>query len=181
MELLSFRKYAAHRGVSGEAVSKAVRTGRISVVVNEKGQRLIDPAVADKEWAENTYHNKRTTQGPMVKKPQPAPAPAQADDPVAPSQAGIPASINQSKAIKEAYEARIKKLDYEEKLGKLIDVDKVKVAAFKTGRVVRDNLLNIPNDLSGKLAAETDQKKIHHMLTEAITIVLQELARENKP
>lgn len=47
---LSYRKYAEHRGCSEGAVRKAVNTGRISVLA--KG--VIDPAIADVEWAKNT-------------------------------------------------------------------------------------------------------------------------------
>jgi hypothetical protein len=54
-DLLTYSAYAKRRGVSVEAVSKAVETGRISTVPGKsKIGRLIDPAVADREWAENT-------------------------------------------------------------------------------------------------------------------------------
>ena len=52
---MSRRQYAAHRGVSHTAVSKAVRTGRISVL--EDG--TIDPEQADREWAAQTDPSKQ--------------------------------------------------------------------------------------------------------------------------
>lgn len=189
MELLSFRAYAKLRGVSPEAVSKAVRQGRISTHLDDKGQRKINPEVADKEWGENTDHGKRHRQGEgSLKEGRPAPSieissnpSPEGESPQAPPMPGAVASLAQSRAIKEAYEARIKKLDYEEKLGKLIDADKVRLAAFKTGRVVRDSILNVAHDISGKLASETDPKQIHIILTKALTEALEELTRANKP
>lgn len=177
--LLSFRQYAKQRGVSPEAVSKAVRQGRISTQLDEKGQRKINPEVADREWAENTDHAMRKRQGEGSLKAGRSTSEPPAPEGEAPQAAPAlgPASLAQSNAIKAAYEARIKKLEYEEKSGKLIDANKVKLDAFKVGRVVRDNLLNIPNDIAGKLAAETDKKKIHIMLTEAITVALEEIVR----
>lgn len=52
---MSRRQYAAHRGVSHTAVSKAIRTGRISVL--EDG--TIDPEQADREWASQTDPSKQ--------------------------------------------------------------------------------------------------------------------------
>lgn len=50
MTAVSQAAYARARGVSREAVRKAIATGRISTV---DGKR-INPSVADVEWAENT-------------------------------------------------------------------------------------------------------------------------------
>lgn len=47
---VSMSAYAAHRGCSLAAVRKARDEGRISVTPNGR----IDPAIADREWAENT-------------------------------------------------------------------------------------------------------------------------------
>ncbi len=51
---MTFRGYAKQRGASPEAVSKAVRSQRISTIRTPDGRRLIDPEVADREWAANT-------------------------------------------------------------------------------------------------------------------------------
>lgn len=50
-ELITQAEYARRRGCSREAVSKAIESGRISTVGDDK---LIDPAVADIQWAQNT-------------------------------------------------------------------------------------------------------------------------------
>src|ERR1051326_4445023 len=57
------RQYAKLRGVTQAAVSVAVRQGRITCDRDERGYALIDPEVADKQWAENTDHSKFRNSG----------------------------------------------------------------------------------------------------------------------
>ena len=47
---VSRRKYAEMRGVSHQAVSKAIQTGRITTLPDGS----IDPATANREWATQT-------------------------------------------------------------------------------------------------------------------------------
>lgn len=194
------RAYARLRGVSVEAVSKAVRVGRISTVIDGRGKRAIDSEVADREWSANSDHSRWRHQGPksaplteqpveqqpQVVAPEPtAPVqiqpPAAAEVPVAPApvspEGASPASLARSRSVKAVYEAQLKKLEYEEKLGTLISADKVRVDAFQKARTTRDLILNIPNDLSAQLAAETDPKKVHFILTKALTEALESLSR----
>lgn len=174
-KLVSFRGYAKHRGVSPEAVSKAVESGRITTVTDENGKRLIDPEKADLEWARNTQSSKRynPTKGEMAqgkKKPDP-----EEGDPAL-SQVLQGPSYAQSRAIREAYAARLAKLEYEEKTEKLIPVDKVKVDAFKLARTVRDAILNIPDRISNELASYgNDPARIHERLTQELILALEEL------
>ncbi|MBC6685947.1 hypothetical protein H9I48_01575 [Wolbachia pipientis] len=61
-------------------------------------------------------------------------------------------------------------------IGELVAVEEVKRDAFNVARVVRNNLLNIPNRVSALLASLSDTEKIHETLTEEITNSLQELS-----
>ncbi|MHC3931444.1 UNVERIFIED_CONTAM: hypothetical protein LBW92_03080 [Wolbachia endosymbiont of Nasonia longicornis] len=61
-------------------------------------------------------------------------------------------------------------------IGELVAVEEVKREAFNVARVVRNNLLNIPNRVSALLASLSDTEKIHMALTEEITNSLQELS-----
>ncbi|WP_341817098.1 hypothetical protein [Wolbachia endosymbiont (group A) of Agelastica alni] len=61
-------------------------------------------------------------------------------------------------------------------IGELVAVEEVKTEAFNIARVVRNNLLNIPNRVSALLASLSDTEKIHKTLTEEITSSLQELS-----
>lgn len=61
-------------------------------------------------------------------------------------------------------------------IGELVAVEGVKNEAFNVARVVRNNLLNIPNRVSALLASLSDTEKIHMELTEEITNSLEELS-----
>lgn len=177
MALLTFADYARHRGISKQAVSLAVKEGRISVVVDPvNGGRKIDPEVADHEWVKNSDQDmvrNQSTRG-KPKKPQvvhqPGAIPNQAKE------KGIP-PLADSKAIKEAFLARIAKLQYEIQSKSLIPVEEVRKSAFNTARIVRDSLLNLPDRIAHELAAETDPHKIHFRITEEIIQALEELTR----
>ncbi len=60
-------------------------------------------------------------------------------------------------------------------IGELISVEEVKTEAFNVARVVRNNLLNIPDRVSALLASMNDTEKIHETLTEEIRTTLEGL------
>lgn len=166
---ITVAEYARQKGVSHEAVRKAVKVGRLSrsVVFDAKGKPRLDPALADQEWAANTDNSQQRV---------PAVAPSRQPEPeaqAAPEQRT--GTFQQARTLREAYMARLAKLEYEEKSGKLVQADAVKNEAFKTARMVRDNLLNIPDRVAGELAAESNQFKIHQRLTLEIRRALEDL------
>lgn len=168
MPLLSMRQYAKQRGCSPEAVSKAVRTGRISTVTDEKGQRKIDPEIADREWAANS-EGVRPNYG--IPSSEARVNQAQAD-PTAPKKP----TVQDSAAVLKAYQARLAKLEFDEKSGKLHDISECSKNAFKSARATRDAMLGIPDRLSAELAGETDQVKIRRRLDTEIRQALDNLA-----
>jgi hypothetical protein len=60
-------------------------------------------------------------------------------------------------------------------IGELVQIAEVKTEAFNTARVVRNNLLNIPDRVSALLASVDNAEKIHGILTEEIKVSLEEL------
>ena len=62
-------------------------------------------------------------------------------------------------------------------IGELISVEEVKTEAFNVARVVRNNLLNIPDRVSALLASMNDTEKIHETLAEEIRVALEELTQ----
>lgn len=148
---MTFVEYAAHRGVSAAAVTNAVKEGRCPVTLDATGRRVIDTEIADEAWVLGGGQKQKlkpdvNPQGKETKAP----------------------ALIESKSIKEAYQARIAKLDYEERVGKTLDAEKVKEETFKVARIVRDNLLNIPDRLAAELAGEENQFIIHKKLTDEI-------------
>jgi hypothetical protein len=63
-------------------------------------------------------------------------------------------------------------------LGELMPVEAVKTAAYNKARVVRDNLLNIPDRVASQLASLDNEKKIHEILLSEIRSVLEALAAD---
>lgn len=156
MTLMSMRQYAKHRGVSPEAVSKAVKRGRISTISQANGIRKINPEIADKEWAENSDPTKlrAPTQGePSAQTVEPNRGP----------------SIQQSAAVLKAFQARLAKLDFDERSGKLIDVEIVKTKWTALASIVRTKVLGIPTRA---------KQRIPELTAEAYAI-LESIARES--
>ena len=167
-KLLSFRAYAKHRGISHVSVIQAVKDGRISTIGKA---RKIDPAIADKEWEANSKINYRTTE----------PNPDKPPEEKKPEIDKFALMYNRSRALKEVYTAKLEQAKYEELVGKLVSAEKVKNQAFKTGRIIRDKILNIPDRVSHELAAESDPMKITIILTRALNEALEELSNSGTP
>lgn len=157
---MSYRAYARHRGVSPEAVSKAVETGRITVNANGK----LDPKKADREWEANTDPSRNA---PHSEAEAASPAPGHGLPPYA-----------QSRAIREAYEARLSKLEFEVKSGKLVNADEVRVAAFNIGRMTRDKLMGLPDRVVPILAGIIDGHEMHKLLSAEIRLICEELSKD---
>lgn len=163
--------YAKSKGVSTEAVSKAVRVGRLSksVVFDAKSRPRVIPELADQEWIANTDSAQQRV--PAVAPPRAEPEPEQAparDEPKT-------ATFQQARTLREAYMARLAKLEFDEKSGLLVKAEAVKNEAFKVARIVRDNMLNIPDRIAAELANETNQFKIHQRLTAEIRRALEDM------
>lgn len=174
MATISLREFGRLRGVSGEAVRKAIASGRLSrsVTYDDKGRPSVDPVLAASEWDMQTHPTHGGKRGPD------APPPEMADEP-RPTASGAAATFAQSRAIKEAYLARLAKLEFEEKSGVLVKADAVKNEAFKVARLVRDAMLNIPDRVSSELAADTDAFVVHRKLTLEIRKALEGLGGDN--
>jgi hypothetical protein len=130
---VSMREYARQRGVDKESVRLAVQAGRLvnSVTKKENGRYDIDVELADEEWKQNTNPAKQ-----RETKNKPAPP-----------------SMAQARAVREMYAARLTQLEYEERSGLLCKVDDVKLASFKSARLTRDAMLNIPARVVNEITA----------------------------
>ncbi len=148
-KLMSISAYARHRNVSLAAIQEALKRGRIQFP-DSKG-KWINPVQADRDWSQNTDVSKVRSGYESDK------------------------GYTTARTAREHYLARLAKLDYEEKIGKLVDAEKVKRDAFDIARRVRDHLLNIPDRISAELVGITDQPTMHSVLTREITTALQEL------
>lgn len=144
------REYAAHRGVSQPAVSKALK-GRIKAAILPDGK--IDPVKADQLWARNTDPEKQAngwTGGAKSAKTPPTRAPTppatQPQENHAPMGEGnnAPAlDYNRARTVRETFAARIEELKYRELSGQYVSRDAVKVGLFKVFTILKGSLLGI--------------------------------------
>lgn len=158
--------YAAHRGISREAVNAGVLAGRIPAVRGGKGRSTrIDSDLADKAWPEVG------TRGRRRKKNTGAPPP---DEMIRDE---MPDARFKARTARDVYQARLIKLEFDRQSGKLIDAAEVEKSAFMVARTVRDALLNIPDRVSHMLAAQTDAGAVHQTLTDELMQVCADLQK----
>ena len=94
------------------------------------------------------------------------------------SKDGDSSKLTESRAMREHFKALLCELEYKERSGELIYSKDVKEAAFESGRLVRDQLLNIPARVSPIIAAERDAKKVNEILTQEIRQCLETIAAD---
>ena len=170
-ELITQSEYARRRGVSRQAVSLAVRDGRIPTTEGGK----IDPRVADRQWRANTDEAKprNSVSGHPragAGRPEAEPENGHAKGP----------SYAQLRAVREGYEARLKRLEYEERMGRLVSREAVKAQWFKLARRANELLLALPDRLAPVLAPEMPQAEVHRILNAEIRGACEELSRETE-
>lgn len=154
--LISVAEFAAQRGVSPQAVRKAIASGRLKRGVERKGPRnyVIDPEVATLEWERNTAPQKqRTAEQINAGKARARGEDVQAPEPVAPpGNKGGAGTYASAKAAAEGYKAMLLKLDYEERSGKLLDKTSVERGFAAAGMQVRDAVMRTSQQMVGEIA-----------------------------
>lgn len=177
--LVTKSKYAEMRGCAPSAVTRAVQEGRITTIRGEDGRDMIDPAVADIQWARNTRARVDSkaaltdTAAPPPRTPG-ARSSGQADDPAADDDGN---TYWTARARREAAEAEIAEMKLAEMQGVLIRADAVRSAwASKIG-TARDALLQIPARLAPVLAAETDLAAVTQLLEAELRQALADLSQ----
>lgn len=183
---MNLQAYAAHRkahglrGQSHVAVLKAIQSGRLTspAVRRDGGHWVIDPELADQQWAATTgsapaggvppgsppTHEGRQKTGAAIEAFE-----AQA------SMKGVP-SVAVSKAVRAAFDAKLAQLEYQQKSGELVRRDEITREAFALARAVRDSMMRVPDRLAPILAATTDARKVHQVLSDEIRVALRSLA-----
>jgi hypothetical protein len=84
--------------------------------------------------------------------------------------------LNKSRARREHYQAEKAKLEALQGRGELVPAEEVKREAFAMGRQIRDAMQGIPDRVASLLAASSDVRDVHQMLTEEIRVALRGLA-----
>lgn len=134
---ISSKAYAQRRGVTRQAVMRAIKDGRLtpkSVRKDRRGLYRIDPELADIEWQQNTaVENDRTQRN---------------------GDGDGPEVYLKARTVRTATEARLKQLQLERLEGRLVDADEVERTMFAIFRRLRDALNRIPDRCAEESRAE---------------------------
>lgn len=167
-EKLSLRAYAKHRGCDPKTVRQALEAGRIQG--EKRGNSwLIDPAIADRQW------NDRTHPGARGRKPNATPPGADINPPPA-DEPNDNAPYAKSAAREKFYKAELAKIELKIQTGELVDKAEMDRNNFTAFRILRDNILNVPDRLAAILANETDRHKVHMALSNELKKALHKTA-----
>lgn len=169
-ELITPSEYARRRGVSHSAVAKAIAKRRISTILGENGRPMIDPKVADIQWAQNTDPQQSArANAPKGDRGRPADG-----------DGGNGAAYWNARTMREKAEAEMAEMKRRQMAGELVERSSVEAAAFTYGRVIRDSVLGVPVRLAPELVRLTDAWEIEQRMAEALRLVLEDVAKMNK-
>ena len=174
------RKALGLRGTSHVAVINAIKDQRLTppAVVRDGHRWVIDPAMADEQWATRTDPSEYGGQAGGGSRPIGIETPVQqrpATLPPPPSPKGGP-SLAMSKQVKAAYEAKLTELEYRERSGEMGNLQDVRKEAARLARQVRDLLLIVPSRNAAKVAAMSDPEDIRALLQQEIELALKGMA-----
>jgi hypothetical protein len=180
-QLLSYRKYAKHRGVTLAAVQKALKTGRINAVVDQAtGKLKIDPVIADAQWTRNTDVDQQLRGNGGVMPAMPA---AQGldlgsgsdDEDAGGAEAGDRLDLLKHRTREAKASAQLKEMQALERAAVLVHAAGVRKEAVETARRMRNALLAIPDRIAPVLDPASPSRA-HKLLTEELQKVIRELS-----
>lgn len=170
--LLTVSAYARHRGCDEKAVRKAIAENRISAQDGKNGRKLIDPAVADIQWARNT--RARVGAAP-AQEPDLLSGAAAAADPK--GQAGAASGYTAARVRTELANAARAELELARMRAEVRDVVDITRGGFDISREMRDAMDSSVNTLATELAALTSADDCAKVLRQHNRTIQQLLAQ----
>lgn len=164
IKLLSKAEYAKYKGWGKPYITKLHQKG---LIVEVDGK--IDIAATDKRISEA----QDPARDPFRKQVKGSSKAVTAKKPVKASKDTSDLSYHDARTLRERIKAKKEQVEYDLLIGKLVDSEDVKIAAFNRGRALRDSILNIPDRISPILAAETDTRKVHQILFKELRTALE--------
>ncbi|MFA5941427.1 MAG: hypothetical protein WC809_18900 [Sinimarinibacterium sp.] len=193
-QLITQAEYARQRGCSREAVSKAIASGRVSGIPHE-GRVMIDPAVADIQWARNTdvvqqqrgapeqFANTQQRAQDAIGGEAKAPnvltlIPGERKRESAPHRQNEESPrLIEAKADTELLRWELMQLELAEKRGELLPAEEVERVWSDLLAAASEAFDGIPDRLASKLAAETDPERCHALLAAEVRIAKARFAQ----
>lgn len=151
---MNYAEYAKHRGVSRQAISKAIASERIPktcIRTRPSGAKVIDVAAADLALGQ--------TQSRIN---EPAPSNANFADSAAAAGEGegaaaAPASdapgLTKARTETEQYRARLAQLEYEQRIGRLVSIEDVTLSMERCAEVLVRDIDQLPAEADDLAAA----------------------------
>jgi signal transduction protein with GAF and PtsI domain len=160
VELITVSDYARRRGCDEKAVRKAIESERITAIERD-GKRLIDPEVANIQWARNT----RARAGSAAA----APAPGEAATSAPPSAASPPppqasGDYQNARARREHAEAEEAEIRVALAAGRALDRQRAERAVFDAFRQIRDAWFAANQTSAQKVLGMTEEQAIRQAL-----------------
>ncbi|MES2207308.1 MAG: hypothetical protein V4525_11025 [Pseudomonadota bacterium] len=165
---LSVSDYAKKRGISRQAVLKAINDGRLkkSIKKDEKNRYEINARLADKEWSKNTAEgvgapshieskaSKKADQGKKVERQerQQTEKEDKLQDTEPDSDANsCPRGFNQSRAWNEYYKSEKARIEYEKSAGLLVRVEEVEQLWARIISETKNKIMAIPSKAKSRI------------------------------
>lgn len=157
---MALRAYARRRGISVQAVLRAIKSGRLKrcLILIEGKPQIADPDLADRELDANTDHSKapdyvkaRADQArasaAAVSAPPPPAAPVQSDL----SGGDTPTTLSEASAEEKRWRAKLAELEYRKKMGELVDAEEMKTVLADAIVRCKAKLLAIPSKAKAQI------------------------------
>lgn len=170
-EKISQREYARRLGVSNEAVSKAVREGKIKTGWSAKEKRIIVEK-ADKEWG--LLH--KNTDVSSILDPDDAPAPRPRSE--AKIQLNAETPFVEARRINEIIRGQIQALELKKQQGLLVSKDEINNQLFRLGQQLKSNIMNLPDKVIDNILASKSRAEAHLLLTNELHGALESVVKE---
>jgi phage terminase Nu1 subunit (DNA packaging protein) len=168
-ELITPAEYSRRRGVSKEAVSKAIEKGRITTIPGENGRKLIDPEVADIQWAKNT--------DPLQSQRANAPKGDRGQGGGSGDGGDNGSAYWDARTLREQSDAAIADMKRRQMEGDLVERRRVEEASMRIGRMLRDAVLGVPTKLAPEVSHLTDAWEIEQRMASVLRQVLDDVAK----
>lgn len=171
MSMISFREFARRNGVSAEAVSKAVKTGRLPV---HDGK--LDAVEAQAAWDRSKDPSRAGRKLPRSE-PKPAPPPTREPSTPSPLPSGFGGhSFTEVKTRREQVRLVRDQVELKRLLGELVPAADVGQKIDAMIYTARSKLLALGHKLAPRLAIETDVAKCQEIIDDAVREILGNLA-----
>lgn len=168
--LLTQTDYAARRGVSRQYISKLIKEGVLPLIDGKVNPVQADAILeARREPARQTHQQRQEHQATIV---------GESGQRRTISNAELPTILLKTKIKSETEKAKLLEIKANVEAGKYVDIDDVRAAAFKQGRIVRDSILIIADRLAPVLANMSNVDEIHKLLTEEHNKALEVISKQ---